>query len=622
MLSQTWSHGSMDQKFVDTKLHDSRQSECKFFAGIVAAFLEVQQIVCKQGKEDITLMNKQLENAREAMQTTMLHDAIRFIISRDEQQALHETVQMQNEEKLQRVRELFAEKAISRRFEAKLKEIELATTHRMDEILKKSSQRKLENEHLKSRIIALEKEIRIKEDELAESHFKLDLEEKNASEKSIMQQADWDAEKSSLEAINKELTQVQSDSLAQGKCMQMSTDRSDSDAQDLLYKKSLELIDQGEKNIAMSAKLRAIKQLHQTLRRDVEQARLVLLQSINSSTDFDTSVYQHVKLEELLRIRLQNVDLERPSPTLSFAKEELKTPEMVGMEKKEIMDTSCTYLPHVHPFSVIDTSGKGSRLEREVQILRSRCKRSLEGKEKAELELERAVMKLDALQGIKEKFSMISTRDQNRKEVRINMESQLKESNYKLVALSQHTEKLMLHIKLEAIAKAKVLESLKSLKKEHQELVQAHTRLQQDYHTQSKTVNVTMEESQLLRDQLYLMDQKVAEMGHKMDWVRSSTQKELKRAHQEADALRTKLVPGSESPEMQPITGITSRTDASIGSPTQRATADSIKTHGRRGYTQKLIDKDTNVTSRRFERSEKRYALGKSHNGVAKLSKI
>nr|CCA14187.1 conserved hypothetical protein [Albugo laibachii Nc14] len=620
MLSDTWSHGSKEKTSADDSTQESVQSESKVFANIVAAFLNGQQVMCKHERDELNLKREHLENVRIAMQTTMMHDAMRCSSSRDKHQVQNETVKMQNAENLQLLHELIAEKATRKKCDRKLNENEqesLAMKHQMDDILKESSQIQLENEYLTSKLLVVEQENSIKEEKLKELELKLETQEKSAYEKLDMQKAEW------LVASNDERSDAPSEPLTQEKLLQMPTDRSYSDLQDLLHQKSLELVDQSEKNIAMSAKLRVLKQVQQSLLYDVEKARLVLLQGIKSNVDVDASMYKHVTLEELLRLRFQNSEYGRSLPTCSIV-EDGNSMTTHKAEKKitETGESPRTYLPHVQPFSVMDTSGKGSRLESEVQLLRSRYKRILELKEKADLDLERALLKVDALQGIKEKYTIISTRDQSRKEVRMNLESQLKETNDKLLALSQHTEKLMLHTNQEAIAKSKLLKSSKSLRNEHRELVLAHTKLQHEYHTQSKTLQVFMEESQLMRDQLQLMDQKVAEMGHKMDWLRSSTQKELKSAHQERDILRAKLLPESvlEFPKTQSVNNAMLRTHSSISSRTPLATADNILNHGRHSYRQKLLDKDANLTSRRYMHIEKSFAIGKSHYGLAKLS--
>ncbi|KAF1782305.1 Thioredoxin, conserved site [Phytophthora cactorum] len=108
----------------------------------------------------------------------------------------------------------------------------------------------------------------------------------------------------------------------------------------------------------------------------------------------DDSLYQHVKLEELVRLRLKAFEHEwqlagGPTPSSS-------TLDPATDEGQDSAESSSCHLANVENFSALDALGLGGvgRLEREMRVLRSRNKRLIERTERLESELDS--LKLDS----------------------------------------------------------------------------------------------------------------------------------------------------------------------------------------------------------------------------------
>lgn len=315
------------------------------------------------------------------------------------------------------------------------------------------------------------------------------------------------------------------------------------DLQQQIFEKSEELVRQGETNVALAEKFATMKLQWQELRSEVKDVRLTLLRGVAGS-DVDDSLYQHVKLAELVRLRLKALEHEwllTGAPDSRAATSEALADEADGSEENTGIDKSASvHLTNVGTFSAIDGLGGVGRLERELRLCRSRNKRLQEQTESLERELQTAMNGLSEFQALKEKTVDMVSRERVEKELRQKSESSLKEATEKIVALSEHIEKLMVHLKHEAAAKTKAIDAHRRVEKELTEFRDKSAVLQKKNAAKDVEIQELEQGAKILEDQLRLMDEKFIDVRNKLDWTRATSQKETKKLTSELTALRMK----------------------------------------------------------------------------------
>ncbi|KAH7479618.1 uncharacterized protein KRP23_6406 [Phytophthora ramorum] len=321
-----------------------------------------------------------------------------------------------------------------------------------------------------------------------------------------------------------------------------------------VFVKSEQLVQQGEKHLRAANQLDKTKSELAQLREEIGSVRRVLLRGIgldptlaSQDTSEDDVLYQHVKLEELVRLRLKAQEHEwqlAGGPPASSSSLDPATDETQdGAEPP-----SC-HLPNVENFSALDVLGLGGvgRLEREMRVLRSRNKRLIERTERLESELDIAQAGLRDLQSMREKVVEVVGRERVEKELRAKSELANKELSEKVAALSEHVEKLMVHLKHEAAAKTRAVEAQRRLDKE---LVEAKDKLAtaiRKHAAQDAQVAELEQGARILEDQLRLMDEKFIDVRNKLDWTRTAARKENKQLSAELRSLRMKWQMASDS---------------------------------------------------------------------------
>ncbi|ETW02218.1 hypothetical protein, variant 2 [Aphanomyces invadans] len=289
--------------------------------------------------------------------------------------------------------------------------------------------------------------------------------------------------------------------------------------QEEVFKTSTALVAQGETLLTLTEAHKKVKLALQVAKKDVSDARALLLRGI-SGPDVDVSLYQHVRLEELVRLRLKaEIDMEA-----------VLEGDCGGSDGTEAEIQSDLGL------------GMGSlgKLEREMRLLRSRNKRLSDRAVDLEKELSTAVAAMDDVKALKEKTAELAGRQRTEKELRTRTDAALVEANEKIVALSEHIEKLMVHLKHEAAAKAKAQDALKAVEAERRELIDASTSLTKKTNAKDRVISELQQGSKILEDQLRLMDEKYIELRNKLDWSRTTSQKESRRLQHELNTLRCK----------------------------------------------------------------------------------
>ncbi|KAF1314414.1 Sulfhydryl oxidase 2, partial [Globisporangium splendens] len=317
------------------------------------------------------------------------------------------------------------------------------------------------------------------------------------------------------------------------------------DLQQQIFHKSEELVAQGEKNMVLAEKHEQLRIQWQELRNEVRDVRLVLLKGIAGS-DVDGSLYQHVRLDELVRLRLKALEHEwllsgvsgTPSDSSSIGGAETETEDGNGGGGGE--KEQSVHLASVGSFSALDGLGSIGRLERELRLCRSRNKRLQDQCEYLERELQTAMNGRNEFEGLKVKMVDVVSRERVEKELRQKCEANYKESSEKIVALSEHIEKLMVHLKHEAAAKTKAMDAQRRLEKELTECKEKSVMLQKKNTVKDQQIQELEQGAKILEDQLRLMDEKFIDVRNKLDWTRATSQKEVKKLNSELSALRMK----------------------------------------------------------------------------------
>lgn len=116
-------------------------------------------------------------------------------------------------------------------------------------------------------------------------------------------------------------------------------------------------------------------------------------------------------------------------------------------------------------------------------------------------------------------------------------EQALEVANDKVVKLSDHIEKLVLHLKHESAGKTK---ALRKLAKEIESKKSKVASLQRKNVIKERVINDLKEGSAILEQQLRLMDDKYIELRTKLDWTRRQSKREVARVQKEANDLRAK----------------------------------------------------------------------------------
>lgn len=314
-----------------------------------------------------------------------------------------------------------------------------------------------------------------------------------------------------------------------------------------IFQKSEELVIQGEKNVVLAEKYEQMRIQWQELRSEVKDVRVVLLKGIAGS-DVDDSLYKHVRLDELVRLRLKALEHEwlltgaSGNSSDSPACDDSEAGDGGADEKGKSL-----HLANVGVFSALDGIGSIGRLERELRLCRSRNKRLQERSECLERERQTALNGLNEFEALKVRMVEMASRERVEKELRQKCEANYKESTEKIVALSEHIEKLMVHLKHEAAAKTKAIDSQRRLEKEFAECRERSAVLQKRNTVKEQQIQELEQGAKILEDQLRLMDEKFIEVRNKLDWTRATSQKEVKKLNSELGALRMKWQMASDA---------------------------------------------------------------------------
>jgi hypothetical protein len=166
-----------------------------------------------------------------------------------------------------------------------------------------------------------------------------------------------------------------------------------------------------------------------------------------------------------------------------------------------------------------------------------------------EEELRLAANHADDVANLKNRILQLSERIRQEKEYKRNFELEGLTLKKKVDMLSDHIEKLVMHIKREGAQKLKFAESMKLLEKENGRLKEKYDLIHKKVSAKDRLIYELREGSKVLEDQLKLMDEKYLELRNKLDYARYMANKKIKKAEKIAADLRVKFaMTGSSVP--------------------------------------------------------------------------
>ncbi|GMI05292.1 hypothetical protein TrLO_g4096 [Triparma laevis f. longispina] len=308
----------------------------------------------------------------------------------------------------------------------------------------------------------------------------------------------------------------------------------------LLYDTSEKLVEEGQKNVKLSQKFETTKQKLADSKSEVAQFRELLLSGINGGVS-DVENYTHVSLSDLLRLRLQEAD-NMVSEAVASAK---SAPSMNSTLPKQLVTAS----EADNDDQAAADIGGIQKLEAELEEVKKQNGKLNKQCDNMKAKLEQAFEAVERFQNVQSKVVQLSERSRSEKELRARAEGGLRISNKKVEALSDHIEKLMLHLKHEATSKARAFEEKAKANKEVELLRARNSAILKKNNGRERVISELKEGAKILEDQLRLMDEKYMELRTKLDWTRLQSEKTVKKSQDEARSLRTKfaLMQGSFS---------------------------------------------------------------------------
>lgn len=148
---------------------------------------------------------------------------------------------------------------------------------------------------------------------------------------------------------------------------------------------------------------------------------------------------------------------------------------------------------------------------------------------------------LDDVQSLKNKIFHLSERVRVEKEYKRTAENEVATSKKKIAMLSDHMEKLVLHLKRESAHKLRLSEQLRQIEKENSKTKERCELVTKKLSIKDRLLFEMREGSKVLEDQLRLMDEKYLELRGKLDWARAAAARKIKRAEKTASDLRVKF---------------------------------------------------------------------------------
>ncbi len=158
-----------------------------------------------------------------------------------------------------------------------------------------------------------------------------------------------------------------------------------------------------------------------------------------------------------------------------------------------------------------------------------------------EEELKLAASHADDINHLKNRILALTERVRVEKEYKRNFETELISTKRKLDMLTDHVEKLVIHIKREGTQKVKYAEEYRIQEKDMNKLKEKYDNIAKKLSLKDRLIYELREGSKVLEDQLKLMDEKYLELRNKLDYARYSANKKVTKLTKEASTLRMKF---------------------------------------------------------------------------------
>ncbi len=250
------------------------------------------------------------------------------------------------------------------------------------------------------------------------------------------------------------------------------------------------VVSEGEKNVHLTSALVAVRDELKIVRRENRELRETLLQGINNGVSQVNIRYTNIPLKELLRLCFQE---HKVTHSQSHPK---KYHHKQPMKQKPTKDINTTH----------------------TNILRN-------SKKETEQLNEKLIKTLNA--------------SKREREMRMKLDRDLQKVNDKVSALSEHIEKLMVHLKFEVTSKAKALKKYSRCLKERDSLAQRCSFYETSSNGKEDAIAALKDNSNILEKQLIMMNDKYIELRKKLDWTRTNMERVIKKKDDEINNLRT-----------------------------------------------------------------------------------
>eukprot|EP00956_Cyclotella_meneghiniana_P028154 scaffold64941_cov77-Cyclotella_meneghiniana.AAC.7 len=282
---------------------------------------------------------------------------------------------------------------------------------------------------------------------------------------------------------------------------------------------------EAEKNVSLALEVSKQHDELTLLKREAAAFRATLLQGINGGVT-DSKNYDHVSLEELLRIRLQEA-------TASAA-----TNDELSASLKD--DSSVSVIQKLEHKLALE---KQHSDELEARFITMKD------------ELATATKQHEGVENLHVKISEMNGRLRHEREQKSRVQKELAAETSKVEALSDHIEKLMIHLKHEAISKARSLSDQSRLQRELETMKSRIEHMGKRNDRKDKLIAELRETGKLLEDQLRLMDEKYMEIRSKLDWTRTQTTRIVRQKETELQHLREKFSVVDATPRRNDVSG-------------------------------------------------------------------
>lgn len=223
------------------------------------------------------------------------------------------------------------------------------------------------------------------------------------------------------------------------------------------------------------------------------------------------SNYGHISLQDLLRLRLNEAS--QQSSLLDELQKEVKT----------------AALPN-------DSHSSVSVIQRLEQQLRA----EMQKRETVELkcislerEREASSRQTEGVDNLRIKVSQMLERLRHEREQRSKVDKILVNEKHKLSVMSDHIEKLMIHLRHEAIAKSRSLKAQSKQQREIDILTENILSANKKNDRKDELISELRNSAQLLEAQLKLMDEKFMELRTKLNFQRNQTEMIIRRKDKE-----------------------------------------------------------------------------------------